>query len=37
MIAAGVKTIIVLDGCKLEMKKGIEEERMRYFIKLSLS
>jgi len=29
MIAAGVKTIIVLDGCKLEMKKVIEEERLR--------
>jgi hypothetical protein len=29
LIGAGVKPIIVLDGCKLEMKLGIEEERAR--------
>lgn len=29
MVGAGVKPIIVLDGCKLEQKKGIEDERAR--------
>jgi hypothetical protein len=29
MVSAGVKPIIVLDGCRLEMKNGIEEERAR--------
>jgi len=29
MIGAGVKPIIVLDGCRLEMKQDVEEERAR--------
>jgi hypothetical protein len=29
LVSAGVKPIIVLDGCKLEMKQHIEDERAR--------
>ena len=29
IVSAGVKPIIVLDGCKLEMKLRIEDERAR--------
>jgi hypothetical protein len=29
LLSAGVKPVIVLDGCKLEMKQSTEDERAR--------
>ena len=37
MLSAGVKPIIIFDGCRLEMKSNTEAERRRYKIIKSIN